>query len=156
VILEVHQKVAGLLSHPLTGGAGGDAGQMHAAGAVLNEEQHVQAAQEHGVDVEEIHGQDRGGLPAQKRSPGLPGPPGRGIDARVLEDLPHRRRRHRVSQPGQLAVDAPVPPGRVILRHLQHQRAYGMRGTEPPITRLTGGWLRVLLRPGGGRSRAGR
>ena len=30
-----------------------DPGQVHAAGAVLDEEQHVQTAQEHGIDVEE-------------------------------------------------------------------------------------------------------
>jgi hypothetical protein len=29
----------------------------------------------------------RDNLGFQERSPGLPGPPGRGIDARVLEDL---------------------------------------------------------------------
>jgi hypothetical protein len=41
--------------------------------------------------------------------PGLPGPPGCGIAPGVLQDLPHRRRREHVSQPGQLSVDAPVP-----------------------------------------------
>jgi hypothetical protein len=49
---------------------GGDAGQVHAAGAVLDEEQDVQAAQEHRVDVEEVGGEDRGGLPGQERAPG--------------------------------------------------------------------------------------
>ena len=63
----------------------------------------------------------------QERPPGLPGPPGCGIDARVLEDLPHRRRRDLVAQAGQLAVDAPVAPARVIPGHLQHQRADGLR-----------------------------
>jgi hypothetical protein len=34
------------------------------------------------------------------------------VDARLLEDLLHRRRRQLVSQAGRLAVDAPVPqPG---------------------------------------------
>jgi hypothetical protein len=40
VITEVHQQVAGLLGHPLTRGVGGDPGQVHASGAVLDEEQH--------------------------------------------------------------------------------------------------------------------
>jgi hypothetical protein len=37
----------------------GDPGQANAAGPVLNEEQHVQAAQEHGTGMEEIGRQDR-------------------------------------------------------------------------------------------------
>src|SRR5258708_2808689 len=36
-----------------------------------------------------------------------------------------------VSQAGQLAVDAPVAPARVILRHLQHQGAYRLRRARP-------------------------
>ena len=53
MILEVHQEITGLLDHPRARGMGGDSGQVHAPGAMLNEEQHVQAAQEHRVDVEE-------------------------------------------------------------------------------------------------------
>jgi hypothetical protein len=34
----VHQQVTGLLDHPVACGVGGDAGQVHAAGAVLDEE----------------------------------------------------------------------------------------------------------------------
>jgi hypothetical protein len=60
---------------------GGDPGQVHAPGAVLDEEQYVQAAQEDGIDVEEVDGEDRLGLGLQARPPGLPGPPGRGINA---------------------------------------------------------------------------
>jgi hypothetical protein len=33
---------------------GGDPGQVHTAGAALDEEQHVQAAQEHSVDMKEV------------------------------------------------------------------------------------------------------
>jgi hypothetical protein len=36
-IREVHKQVAGLLDYPRTNGAGGDPRQMHAAGAVLDE-----------------------------------------------------------------------------------------------------------------------
>jgi Helix-turn-helix of DDE superfamily endonuclease len=63
--LEVHQEVAGLLSHPLTCGVGGDPGQVHAPGAVLDEEQDVQAPQEHGIDVEEIRGEVVSACPAR-------------------------------------------------------------------------------------------
>jgi hypothetical protein len=41
---------------------------------VLDEEQHMQAAQEHGVDVEEIGSEDGRGLGGQERSSGLSGP----------------------------------------------------------------------------------
>ena len=70
--LQVHQEIAGLLGHPRAGRVGGDAGQVHAPGAVLDE-QHVQAAQQHGIDVEEVRGEDRRGLPGQERPPGLRG-----------------------------------------------------------------------------------
>jgi hypothetical protein len=66
------------------------------------------APQEHGIAMEEVHSEDRHGLCGQERPPGSPGPPGCGIDACVLEDLPHRRRRYLVSQAGQLSLDAPV------------------------------------------------
>jgi hypothetical protein len=63
MIFEVHQQVPGSLGHPRARGMTGDPGQVHAAGAVLDEEQHVQAAQEHRVDVEEIRREDRLRLP---------------------------------------------------------------------------------------------
>jgi hypothetical protein len=50
-MVEVHQQVAGLLSHPLPRRVGGNPGYVHAAGAVLDEEQHIQAAEQHGVST---------------------------------------------------------------------------------------------------------
>ena len=88
MILEVHQEITGLLGHPPARGMGRDSGQVHAPGAMLNEEQHVQAAQEHRVDVEEVRGEDRLRLGFQERPPGLPGPSGCRVDVRLLEDLP--------------------------------------------------------------------
>jgi hypothetical protein len=90
VIVEVHHQVAGLLGHPLPHGMRGDPGQVHAAGAVLDEEQHVQAAQQHRIDVEEVGGDDGLGLGLQERPPGLPQPGGGGVDAGALEDPPDR------------------------------------------------------------------
>ena len=100
--------------------------RAHAPSPVLNEEQHVQAAEQHGINVEEISCKDRLGLGFQERPPGLPGPSVRGVDAGILEDLPHGRRRQLVAQADQLAVDAPVPPARVVPGHLQHQRPDGL------------------------------
>jgi hypothetical protein len=50
----------GLLKHPPACGAG-DAGQVDAPGAVPDEEQDVQAAQERGTEVGEVGGEDRRG-----------------------------------------------------------------------------------------------
>jgi len=46
---------------------GGDPGQVYAPGAVLDYEQHIQTPQEHGIDVEEVRGENRLGLPGQER-----------------------------------------------------------------------------------------
>ena len=114
-IVKVHQQVPGLLDHPLLRGMCGDSGQVHAAGAVLDEEQHVQAPQEYGIDVEEARRQDRLRPGFKECPPGLPGSSGRGVDARVFEDLPHRRRGQLVPEPGQLTVNAAVSPAGLSL-----------------------------------------
>ena len=105
-----HQQVACLLGHPLPRRMGGDPGHVHAPCAVLDEDQHVQAAQRRGIDVEEVDGEDRLGLGLQERPPGLPGPPGRGINARVLKNLPHCRRRDHAGRRGVAARGRPGTP----------------------------------------------
>lgn len=57
-------QVAGLLGDPGTCGVGGDAGEMHTPVVKLDEEQHVQPLQEHGVHGEDVAGEDAGCLPA--------------------------------------------------------------------------------------------
>ena len=49
-----------LLGDPLPRRAGGDPAQMHSAGVELDEEQHVEAAEEHRVDGEDVTGQEAG------------------------------------------------------------------------------------------------
>jgi hypothetical protein len=89
-IAQVDQQVAGLLSHPGAGGMGGDPRDVHAAAAVLDHHQDVEAAQEDRVDVDEVDREDRAGLRGQELSPGRSGPLRSGIDARGFKDLPHR------------------------------------------------------------------
>ena len=87
-VAEVHEQVAGLLGDPGLGGVGGDPGEVHAATAVLDHDEDVEAAQKHGVDVGEIDREDRAGLRGQELSPGRAGSSGRGIQPGALEDLP--------------------------------------------------------------------
>jgi len=89
-------------------GWGGDPGQVHAAGAVLDEGQGVEALEEDGAGVEEVCGQDRGGLAGQGLAPGACGTAGAG--ARVLEDLPRGGWREAVAGAGLFAVDALAQP----------------------------------------------
>jgi hypothetical protein len=57
---------------------GGDPGEVHVAAAVLDHDEDVEAAQEDGVDVGEVDGEDRVGLRGQERSPGRTGRRGAG------------------------------------------------------------------------------
>ncbi|MEU4898612.1 hypothetical protein AB0B12_39480 [Streptomyces sp. NPDC044780] len=83
----------------------GDAGDVHAAGAVVDEEQHEPAPQEDRVDVEEVGGHDRGGLRFEEGGPGLVGALGGGVDPGLLQDLPDGRGAEFASQAEQFAVD---------------------------------------------------
>jgi hypothetical protein len=62
VLIERRDEVAGLLRDPGTGWVRGDAGEMHTPVVKLDEEQHVQPLQEHGVHGEEVAGEDSGCL----------------------------------------------------------------------------------------------
>jgi hypothetical protein len=64
---------------------------------MLNEEQHVQAAQEHRVDVEEAQARIVFAWASENARQVCPARLGAGSNARLPEDLPHRRRRERVA-----------------------------------------------------------
>jgi hypothetical protein len=49
---------------------GGDAEDVHGPGLDLHHEQDVQAPEDDGVDVQEVAGQDPGGLASQELPPG--------------------------------------------------------------------------------------
>jgi hypothetical protein len=68
-VAEVHQEIARLLSDPGTGGVGGDAEEVDAAGGVLHDEQHRQPVQQHRVNAVEVGGEDAVCLGGQKLSP---------------------------------------------------------------------------------------
>jgi hypothetical protein len=69
-LVEGESDVTSLLDRPFAGGVGGNAAQMHPAGFMLDEHQDIQSLQQHRVHVEEVNGEDPGGLGVQELSPG--------------------------------------------------------------------------------------
>lgn len=67
---EVDDQVAGLLGDPLTGGMRCGAEDVQPPGGDLDQEQHVDAGQPDGLDVQEVAGQDAFGLGGEELSPG--------------------------------------------------------------------------------------
>ena len=113
------------------------AGQEHAelamkAGCataiVLNDEQHVQPAQQHRVHVEEVHRQDAVGLGREELLPCRSRPAWRWVQPAVFQDRPYGRCRDRMAQAGEFAVDPTVTPQWVVSGHLQHQSVDRRRG----------------------------
>jgi hypothetical protein len=103
----------------------GDTGQVSPAGAVLDDDQGVDAPQQHGVDVEEAGREDAVGLCGQELFPGWACAAGRGIDPGVVQDLPDRGGGDRVTEFDEFAVDAPVSPRGVVGRDADHELADG-------------------------------
>lgn len=87
----------------------------------VDEEQDVVAAQGCRVVGEEVT--RHGGLGAQELAPRDRGAFGGGVDVVVFEDLPHRRRRDGVAEADEFALDASMPPGRVVLGESHDQSA---------------------------------
>jgi hypothetical protein len=116
---------------------------VHPAGAVLDEHQHVQPYQPHRIHVQEVNGQDPGGLGAQELAPRRARAARRRIDARSPQDLIDGRRGDGRAELGQLAVDPAVTPQWVLPR-----QADGYPGDTPDHLRAT--WAaaraRVVLR----------
>jgi hypothetical protein len=69
-LAQAHDQVAGLLGDPCPGRVRRGAGDVHDPGGVLDEEQHVDPLEQHGVDMEQVAGPDPFGLRFQKLRPG--------------------------------------------------------------------------------------
>ena len=115
-LTEVEGQVAGLLHCPVARRVGGDAAEVHPPGAVLDEDQYVQPGQRHRVHVQEVGGEDPGGLRVQELPPGWSVPARRGVDVRGAQDFIDGRCCDGQAQLGQLAVNTPVAPERVFVR----------------------------------------
>jgi len=89
--------------------------QVHPAGGDLDEQEGIEATKERGVNRDEVAGDDAFGLGPQEPFPRHSRSPGRGVDARFLQDRPHGARRDCDPEMFELAVNASVAPGRVLL-----------------------------------------
>jgi hypothetical protein len=94
---------------------------VDAAGGVLDDGEDVQSGPGQGAGFEEVGGEDRVGLAAQERGPGLVVALGCRLDPVVLEDLPYRRGGDLDAERGQLAVDAPVASTGVLSGQAQDE-----------------------------------
>ena len=131
-VTEFHQQIPGPLHHPVRSRMSRHPHDAHPASVVFDDEQHIQPAQQHRVHMEEVHRQNSFGLGSEELLPRRPRSTRRRVHSPILEDLPHCRRRNRVSQPDEFAVDSPVTPQRVVPGHLQHQPADHHNSPWPP------------------------
>ena len=123
VEVDGHGQVAGGLGAPRAAEGSGDAGEVHAAGGVFDEEQDMDLAERDGVDDEGVTGDDPAGLGGEELGPGRPGSSRGGVDAVAFEDGPHRGRRQPVTETGEFAVNSAVSPRRVLPGEAHHQIA---------------------------------
>lgn len=111
---QVGGEVAGLLGGPGRGRMCGDAGDMQAPGAVIENDQSVETLQADGVDVEDVAGDQAGGLRGEKLAPGSAGAAWCGVDSCGVEDPPDGGGGDRVFEPSQCALDPAMGPSAVL------------------------------------------
>jgi hypothetical protein len=99
------EEVAGLLGHPRPGWLGGDPRQVDPSRVELDEEQHVEAAQEHGIYGEEISGQHRLRLARKERLPARPTSGAGRSQSPLCEHSPDRGGRHSNAETLELPLD---------------------------------------------------
>jgi len=107
---------------------GGDT-EVTCPGVELDEEQNVEPSKQHCVAAEVVTGQQARGLGSAEVGLGRLGASWTGLDAVAAEDLPDAGRRQFHSQPGQLPVDTPVAPGRVLLGQAEDEGKCGCGGS---------------------------
>jgi hypothetical protein len=122
-LAEVHEEVTGLLCCPGVRGMDGQAQDVHRPGLDLHHEQDVYVPQQDSVYVQEVACQDAGRLGGQELPPGRRRPARRRLEPSGGQDPADRPLPHPVPQAEQLALDAPVPPARVLPGQLLHQFA---------------------------------
>jgi hypothetical protein len=141
-LAEGEGEVAGLLGRPLAGGVGGDASQMHAAGAVLDEHQDRTVAS--AARCQRGRSRRRGSLRPGRAgtAPGRACAAGSRIDTRGTQDLPDGGRRDRHAEFGYLAMDPAVSPQRILLRQPDNKAGDAEHvGGRPGLRRMLVSYL---------------
>jgi hypothetical protein len=136
-IPKVHEQVASLLGDPPARRVRRHPQNSDASAGDLEHEQHVQAPEQHRVDMEAVARQDALGLGGQELPPGQPCAAWRRVDAGALEQQPHGARRDPVAKLHEFAMDAPISPGRVLRRY-PHDQAPQLRGCRWSSGRAVG------------------
>src|SRR4029450_104176 len=114
LLAQHQQQIPRLLGDPGAIGVGGDPGQVNPSGVQFDEEQHVQPFEPHGVDGEEVAGEDPGGLLTQKRPPGRTRAPRGRVEAVAAQRFADRGGRDLYAEVEQLTLDPLVAPGGVL------------------------------------------
>ena len=111
---EVERDVPRLLGDPGRMGMGRDASDPNPSPSELEKEEHVEPAEGHGVDGEEIGGDDARRLSSQELAPRRAMPPWGGPEAAVFQDPSDRARSQCHAEFDQLTLDPAVAPPRVL------------------------------------------
>jgi hypothetical protein len=132
-----HQEVTGCLCRPRAVEVRGHAGQVDAAGTILDDDQGVKAPQQHGVHMDEIGRKDPGGPARSGNFPGWARATRCWVDPGGVRDLPYRGGSDRVAEIEELALHAPMAPRWVVRCDADHELAdHGCRGRPsgtPPV-----------------------
>ena len=104
-------QVAGLLRDPVAVGVIGAAGQVHPAGGQLDEEEDVEAAEQDGIDGEEVTSQNGAGVSKEEFAPRQASSTRGRRYALAPEHLADGGSREPVTQLAQLTLDPKVAPG---------------------------------------------
>lgn len=88
---------------------------------VLDCDQCVDAPEEHGVHVQEVHRQDGLGLSGEELAPGRTRSSRRGVDVGIVQDLPHGGGRDAMAESDQFALHPPVSPAGILRCHPHHE-----------------------------------
>jgi hypothetical protein len=97
---------------------------------VLDDKERIQPAEGDRVEVKHVAGQDGVRLGPQELTPRWSGPSGRGVDAGAVQDGPDGGGADPIAEAGELAVEAAVSPGGVLVarRRTRLRRPAGMAG----------------------------
>jgi len=108
---------------------------MYDSSLQLDHEQHVVAAEQHGVDVEEVGGHDAPGLGAEELGPGRTGAAGSRWETVTAQDSGDARLRHADAELLELADDAEVSPPGVLAARRQISSTVSSGRAGRPVRR---------------------